>query len=237
MGFKIWMVVDAIQRRAGTLWLMVIFFLPLGEFVYFVMVRHKLGPPKPIGRAGHHPEARSPPPPDVATLRFQLRETPSIHNQVALAQGLHDAGEFDEAAALFQAVLDQRPRERACRYGLARCLRVRKQHGAAIAQLQGLIAQDPSYLDHAPWHDLADAQLASGAPGDAEATLRELVRISPRLEHKLGLAQLLAAQDQLDEARTLLTDALEAQSVAPAHIQRNGRAAAAAAQALLGELT
>ncbi len=236
MAFKIWMVIDAIQRRAGYIWLMVIFFLPFGEFVYFFMVRYKAGPPTRVGRLGNMRPVRGAPPPDLPTLRYLYQETPSIQNQVALAQGLHDAGEFDEAAGLFQAVLKQRSKERACLYGLARCHAARGAHADAIALLNGLIAQDKAYLDFAPWTDLVDAQRAGGDHAAALESLEALVKASPRMDHKLLLAQHLITLDRTDRARGVLTEALEAHSVAPHHIQRHGRQAAGAARELLGSL-
>ncbi len=236
VAFKIWMVVDAIQRRAGYIWLMVIFLLPFGEWVYFFMVRHKAGPPRAAGRATRMDVPRVVPRQDLAALRFHYDETPSIQNQVALAQGLHDHGELDEAAELFEDVLRKRGKERAARYGLARCRLGRGQHPEAIQLLRQLLEQDKSYLDFAPWADLAEAQQAAGDTTATLQTLEDLVRASPRIGHKVLLAQQLVRLDQPGPAREVLVEALEAYRVAPKHVQKTGRQAASAAQELLGTL-
>jgi hypothetical protein len=236
MGFKIWMVVDAIQRRAGTVWLMVIFFLPFGDVAYYFMVRYKAGSPKGMGALGDMRAAPAEAPPDLSTLRRQYQETASIQNQVLLAQGLYDAGEAGEASDLFQDVLRQRSTDRASRYGLARCHLASGAHTDAILLLKGLIAQDRAYLDFAPWNDLVDAQRAAGDHGVALTTLRGLVQASPRLDHKLLLAQHLITLEEPDDARAVLVEALEAHSVAPDHLRRSGRQAAGVAQELLGSL-
>ncbi len=238
MAFKIWMVVDAIQRRAGYIWLMVIFFLPFGEFVYFFMVRYRLGPANRAGKVGNmipaHQQQKVVP--NLAALRFSYEETPSILNQVALAQGLHDLDQFEEAGELFEDVLRRRPKERACLFGLAHCQSGLGRPEAAVEMLQKLVDRDPAYLDFAPFSDLADAQRACGRDDDALTSLRELCRVSPRIDHKLALTEQLVRMEQKEEAREVLQHALEAHAMAPAHVKKAGRGSAARAQELLQAL-
>jgi hypothetical protein len=242
LAFTIWMVIDAIQRRSGYIWLMVILLLPFGAWVYYFMVRYKAGPPQRTGQVGGQVGGqvlhlhRSEPAPDLPTLRSQYEESPSIFNKVALAQGLHDTGEFGEAITLFESVLKKRGKERACQYGLARCQAAQADHVAAIATLQQLIAQDRAYLDFAPWAELAQAQSSMDDSEGALETLRTLVRLSPRLDHAVLLAQQLLANDQAQDARAVLVKAIESHRMAPPHVRRAGHQAASAAHALLEEM-
>ena len=233
MAFKIWMVVDAIQRRAGYIWLMVIFFLPLGEWVYFFMIRYKAGPPTRIGRREDTQSTPVVGPVDVASLRYAYEDSPSIHNQVVLAQGLHDVDAFEEAASHFSDVLRRRPKERACLFGLAHCHAAEERPTEARDLLLRLVEQDPSYLDYAPWADLAEAWRQCGEEEEALATLERLCRESPRISHKVLLADQLVRMERPDEARQTLVDALAAYSTAPAHVKRAGRGPAAQAQQIL----
>ena len=36
---KVWMIIDAIQRRVNFIWYLIIFFVPLGEWIYFFVVK------------------------------------------------------------------------------------------------------------------------------------------------------------------------------------------------------
>jgi len=233
MAFKIWMVVDAIQRRAGYLWLMVIFFLPFGEWVYFFMVRHKAGPPTRIGRREDTRPTPLASPVDVASLRYTYEDSPSIHNQVVLAQALHDTDAFEEAAGHFSDVLRRRPKERACLFGLAHCHAAEGRPEEARDLLLRLVEQDASYLDYAPWTDLAEAWRQCGDQQEALTTLERLCRESPRISHKVQLADQLVGMERPEEARRVLVEGLTAYAAAPAHVKRAGRGPAAQAQQLL----
>ncbi len=93
-AFTIWMLVDALRRRPILYWYVIIF-LPFGPFVYFFAFKihdYDLGW---LGRIVRP----APPAPSLAELRERVRQSPSLANRMRLANALHDAGDYAEAAA------------------------------------------------------------------------------------------------------------------------------------------
>jgi hypothetical protein len=226
-AFMIWMLVDAIRRRAETFWYFVIF-MPFGEWIYFFMVKiHDFKQLK--RRLGTRA-------PSLDQLRFQAKDSPSLLNRLRLADGLHDSGRYDEAAGLYAEVLRQEPQNRGALHGAGLCKIELGEIDAAVTDLQQLVQLDPPFRDYRPWQDLAGALCRAGRLDEATATLRRLVATSPRLAHRVALAELLIEEGQTDEARTLLADALEEYRHAPGHQRRLVRAAVSTARRLLKRL-
>jgi hypothetical protein len=226
--FMLWMLIDAIRRRADYYWYLVMF-VPFGEWAYFFMVKiHDFRRRDGVGPF----RIFAPGKPKLTDLRYAAERTPSLLNKRQLADGLHDAGEFDEAKQLYDEVLRRDNRDKDALYGAAACCSSLAQHQEAIAMLERLVDLDAAYRDREPWIDLAREQRASGDLAAAEATLRRLLTGSTRLPHRLALAEVLVERDATADARELLEHALRDHDHAPAFQRRAERPALKAAQKL-----
>lgn len=228
LGFKIWMVVDSIQRLGlGSWWPYFIFFFPFGSWIYFFV--EKL--PTMNLQA---PSFRRPP--SIETLRYAFQDSPSIENQVRLAAALYNAGEIAEACEHYAAIVVRDDAYVRAHYGLGLTALARERWAEAVSSFQRVIEQERGYADWRAWLDLADAQRSGGDPTAAIETLRQLQRTRPRLGHALELARALDGDGQKVEAGEVLERALQDHEHAPHHVKRSTRRWAREAGALLGEL-
>jgi hypothetical protein len=231
-AFTIWMLVDAVKRRPILYWYVIIC-LPFGPLVYFFAFKIHDYDLEWLRRIVRPP----PPPPPIAELRERARESPSVANQMRLANALHDAGEYAEAAGIFEGILEARADEPDALYGLGRCRLELGEPEAAALLLSRLVEKHRAYRDYAACLDLANALVQAGRDDDALDVLERLVRSSPRPRHAVGLAERLVAAARIEEAQRVLRDALaEHERSSPKHRQRD-RDAAREAAALLSRIT
>ena len=116
--FKVWMLVDALQRGCGRggcggmywYWLIL---MPFGDFAYFFVVKI------------HDPEfvklrkdifTR---PPSVEQLRYNMQHNPCYANKKSLAMALLNGQNYTEALSLFDEILKQDAADKNCLYGKA----------------------------------------------------------------------------------------------------------------------
>jgi len=231
-AFTIWMLVDAVRRRPILYWYVIIF-LPFGPFVYFFAFKihdYELGWLRRLVR----PE---PPAPSLADLRERVRQSPSVANQMSLANALHDAGEYADAARCFEAVLEARADEPDALYGLGRCRLELGEPEAAVELLTRLTAQKRAYRDYAGCLELAEALTKSGRDEDAIDLLEGVLRTSPRPQHGVLLAKHLIAASRIERAQEVLRETVADHERSPAAIQRRDRDAAREAAALLKRIS
>jgi hypothetical protein len=228
--FLIWMLVDAIRRRAEYQWFIVLF-LPFGAWVYFFMVKAK-DPEVRAFFASLKPSRA----PDLAELRGRFEQTPCAANRLALAQGLYEAGRFEEGAAEFGALLERDPLDREALFGRACCRIELKDWVGAASDLENLVRADPGFQDYEPWLYLAKAHWRAGNREEALARLAGLCRRSSRIDHALVYAQYLHEEGRSVEARALLEKALEDFDLAPGFIRQRDQAASKRARRLLRSL-
>jgi hypothetical protein len=226
-AFTIWMLVDAVRRRPLLYWY-VILFLPFGPLVYFFAFKirdYDLGWLKRAVRTERAPS--------IEELRAELRRSPSFANRMRLANALHDAGQYADAARSFEIVLESRGDEPDALYGLACCRMELGEPEAAIEPLSKLIARNRAYRDYAACLELAEAFSKCGRDDDAIDLLEGLVRQSPRPRHSVALADCLVAASRIEEAQQVLRDALADHEGSPPAIKKRDREAAREATALL----
>ncbi|MHB8873795.1 MAG: tetratricopeptide repeat protein [Myxococcaceae bacterium] len=228
--FMLWMLVDAVRRRAEYHWIMIIF-LPFGSWAYFFMVKI------------HDPELRRmrelfnfKRPPSLSELRARVEETPSLANQVTFAQGLHDAGEFSEAARCFTEILAANEDNREALYGRGMCRLALGELNGATEDLGEVVRLDRGFQDYEPWVHLARAHSLAGEREKALSVLEELCRTSPRIGHTVVLATYLSDAGRIAEARALLQEALRDYARAPRFVKRSNWRWALQARKLLYSL-
>jgi hypothetical protein len=231
-AFTIWMLVDAVKRRPILYWYVIIF-LPFGPFVYFFAFKihdHDFDWLRNLFHA-------SPRAPSLADLRERARESPSVENRMRLANALHDAGEYVEAAEVFEAVLGTHADEPDALYGLGRCKMELGEPEVAVELLTRLVEKNRAYRDYAACLELAEALTRTGQDDEAIELLQGLLRSSPRPRHAVALARRLLAVARVEEAQRVLREALADHERNHAANQRRDREAAREAAELLKSIS
>jgi hypothetical protein len=230
-AFMVWMLVDAFQRRAQYYWYIVLF-VPFGAWVYFFLVKIHDFDLRWLKQLLNFDR-----PPSVDKLRYETRETPSYANKMRLATALHDAGEFAEAAEIFEAALATHKDEPEALHGLGRCRLELGEPEAAIEVLSRLCDKARAYRDYAGCLDLAEALAKAGRDEESVEVLEGVVKSSPRMQHHVALAHRLAELGNVERARESIEKALEEHEHAPAFVKRRDKAFARQAAELLKSIS
>ena len=230
--FTIWMLVDAVQRRPEIYWYVIVF-MPFGPLVYFLAIKIHDYDLTWLRRFWSPSIA----PPSIEALRNELRRTPSYANRLRLANALHDAGRYEEAAKSFEIILENRPDEPEALHGLGRCRIELGNAESAIEPLVMLTSKHRTFRDYAGCLDLADAYAKSGRDDDAVTVLQDVVKATSRAQHRLALARQLVALSRVEEAQVELMHALEDHAHAPDFAKKRDRIVAREAQALLDSIS
>ncbi len=233
IAFQVWMIVDAVRRRAELYWfLIILFFGPLGALVYFFVVKRRdfrgapALAPKPQAAAG----------PSLPELRQLALDIPSFHNKLNLADALEQREEYVEAEPLYQQILAREAENKQALHGLARCMLGQGRPAEACEKLAELMQLDSAYRDYSAALDYAEALWQSNQGQDAVDLLRGLVRVSSRVNHRVALAHYLRLHSGADAARVELEAALREYEDLPAFAQKRDRKWADRAQKMLREL-
>ncbi|MCU0694024.1 MAG: hypothetical protein MUF54_21750 [Polyangiaceae bacterium] len=233
-AFTIWMIVDAIRRRAEYYWLLIIiFFAPFGGVIYFFAVKLHDFQRLPVAQA-------LPPRPGVANLpalRQAVNESPSLMNRLALAEGLRAAKEQVDAVEEYERVLRIDHKNKEALHGVSLCLLELSRPGEAVAHLSNLMDIDSRYRDYAAAIDYAEALWLDDQRELCLDVLEELNVASTRINHRVAHANYLAIAGNTDRAREVLKVALEDFEQAPSFVQRRDQGFARDAQKLLSRLT
>ena len=233
-AFSVWMLVDAIGRRGISRYWYWIILIPFGEWFYFF--KYKIHDPDfawlkaPFGSLLDKPAS-------IKELRHNAEQTPSLANQVSLAQALHDAEEYEEAAELFEHVLEKDSTSRDALYGLGVTRIGRGDEEGAIEPLRRLVDIEPSHHDFDAWAKLAHALWKLERRQETIEALSLLVRRSPRLQHRIAYAYYLGLAEHRDEAQAQLATALQEFEYAPKYAKRGQRALAKQAREMLRQLS
>ncbi len=216
-AFTVWMLIDCYRRGADQIWFWIILFCPgIGAFAYFFAVKAR----DFQGFDGASWFQRRP---SLAELHFRAEQTPSLANRLALAERLIEKQEYAEALPHLEAALKTEPDHGRVLYALALCHTRHGQPQAALPLLEKLVAKDPRWSNYAAWPVLVAARRACGDPKGALEGSRDLVRLSPTLEHQCLLAEHLLDEGLTDDARSLLEKALRDHDFAPGPARRRNR--------------
>jgi hypothetical protein len=232
-AFSAWMFWDAVRRRAETYWYFIIM-MPFGEVVYFFLVKihdPELYQLRKLFTFSFFTEKVS-----VDKLRYEFRQTPSFANMIRLAQALHDRGEYQEAAELFEQALKLDDGSKDVLHGLALARTGLDEYETAVGHLRRIVDDDPQYKGYTAWASLAYALWMAGRPEEAVESLAELVRISPRMSHRLLYAEYLIEAGRHDAAGDQIGIAIEDYTHAPSFQKRKDRHCYKRAKKLLKHL-
>jgi tetratricopeptide (TPR) repeat protein len=228
-AFKLWMLVDAMQRGVGYMWYPLIAFVPGGAIAYFVVEKApSLGLRSPLDLFRR--------PVSTGALRYAYRENPCLENEVGLAGRLFDEGEHSQALELYQRALGRDGEYLRARYGTGLCQLALGNAREATTTFRQLLDQDRAYANYGVWLRLAEALEQMGDQAGAIEARESLVRANPRLDHVVGLGSALIEAGRESDAERLLRDAIEDFDHAPRHVRRMARPAAKQASKLLAKL-
>lgn len=232
IAFHVWMIVDAVRRRAQFYWFLIIVFLPFGSLVYFFMVKLR----DVRGTPALTPKPQAPARASLPELRQLALEIPSFHNRINLADALEEQEMYVEAEPLYRQILAREPENKPALHGLARCLLGLGRPAEACEKLAELMNQDSGFRDYSAALDYAEALWQSNQGQDAVDLLRGLVRVSSRVNHRVALAHYLSLHSGPEAARAELEAALREYQDLPAFAQKRDRKWADRAQKMLREL-
>ena len=228
--FSLWMLYDAVQRRAEPIWYLVIL-MPFGEVIYFFAVKYNDPDIQQLVR--NLSSGR----PKLSELRYNARMTPSAYNRARLARGLHDAQQYEEASDLFDELIREDPTDDKLRQDRGINALAMDDGARAIECLEPIVKRDLSFDSFSAAGDLATAYRKTGADDKAIALLREVLGKSRRIVHQVSLAELLIEKAETDEARTVLQTALDDFEHSPRYVQRSEHRWARRARKMLRQAT
>ena len=228
-AFNIWMIVDAIRRRAEIYWLLIIIFIPFGSLIYFALVKLKdydfsrLSGAVPARNVGGN----------IAELETAAVETPSVANKLALADALTEGERYADAMPIYREVLARDAQEKQALSGLARCLLGSGKPAEAAEQYELLLTEDRAYRDYSAALEYAEALWQAGRFDDAIDLMTGLAATTRYINHRVGLAWYLQQHGRNERAREVLKELLVDYAEAPEFVKRRDRDWAKRAEKML----
>jgi len=231
-AFSLWMLIDAIRRKAEWWWLAVIVLSgPVGALVYFVVKKAKdlrFGDDQvvPLTLGGDA----------LPHLKELAQESPSIANRLAYGDALRQSGMCAEAVVEYQHVLKRDGKCKEALHGVALCHIELGAHAEAAEQLSQLMDLDPRYQDYRAATDYAEALWLDGQRERGLEIFEDVAMASGRLEHSLTYANYLAIAEDKPRARSVLESALREFAQSPGFVRRRDHGLARDAERLLAQL-
>lgn len=234
IAFSLWMLIDALRRGAPIYWVLVlIVFFPIGSVVYFFAVKFKDYRPLLVKlMAG----TKARPALSVGELMARYEASPTQANQLALAGAFYDSERFEQAATLFQDVLEREPTEPEALWGLARVRRSQGNQAEGLRLYERLIESSPRQGELAAALEYAEALWDAGQEKRSLEILEDIAEESKRLNHRLAYAHYLVQSGDKTKARNVLKRALHDHEANPTWLKQKERQWASAASDLLHKL-
>lgn len=223
LGFLPWLlsiaaVFDAIDKRAGWPWFLVIFFFPmLGPLVYFAVF---YGPEASRRHLLSEPAARSAAKRRLREIKVQLTHWRGPALLAEAGEQLLLLGKPAQAEAHLREAIEVGAPIGETHYRLARVLAELGRFAEAIPLLDALLAVEPDPRLGEARLLLARCLDEAGEAERAEATLEEVLRRRKPLEAKVRLARLLLRRGADAEARELLAEIESDGQAIPPYLRR-----------------
>lgn len=232
VAFSIWMLIDAIRRRAEFYWLFIILLLmPLGSVVYFFVVKVR-------DFAGAGAKARQSIP---TASRTQPSAAPAAAGELDqlldAADALEERESYDLAEPKYRQALEQAPNNLRALHGLGRCALGRGQTEKSAELLERVLERERSYRGYSAALDYAEALWQSGRKQDTIEFVEAMAGVTHRINHRVALAHYLKGAGRDDAARSALEALLADHQRKPAAAQSQEQAWAGRAERMLAELT
>lgn len=211
--FSLWMVYDAYRRKAPYYWYLIIFFVPFGAFIYFLVVKNVS---RENGATGHLPKQGD----SLAEARARFDALSSVENRLVVARILQSRSKFSEAIAEFEQVLKTHPEDKDALFGIGTCSFSLKDYPTVISKLESLVDVQPSYNGYAAWPVLAEALWHSDKKDRSISLMEQLCRLTHQIDHQLMLARCYLEVENRADARRILEEAETDFNRALPHIQK-----------------
>jgi hypothetical protein len=166
-------------------------------------------------------------------LRYRAEQVPTLANHLALAERLIELKDYAGALPQLEAAQKREAEHGQVLYLLALCHTREGRPEQALPFLNNLIRRDPRWSSYTAWVLLVETHTLCRNNEASLSSCRELVKLSPSLQHKCLLAEHLLRDGGAAEARQLLEGALQDHSFAPGPIRRRNRRWASEARQLL----
>lgn len=224
-------IVHFIRRRPGIYWLYVILFLgPVGALVYLVVEAapdlELLG--HSFRAVGRRQRARA--------LEIAIRDNPSAANFEELGDLAMEDGRLEAARQAFDRAIAARSRTPETFYHRGLCAILSGDAGAAVPDLEQIVARDPGHDFHRAAGLLAHAYARTGQRERAEALFREVTVRSTLSETYLNFADLLASEGRTAEARAWAQRVIDKEPTMPRYLRRRERPWSRRARRMLRQL-
>lgn len=218
------MAFDSLKRGANLILFVLLLCIPFAAPLYFVLVYI---PAMAQGDSGAASETSVPGPAkprvNLNLLQQDFDENPCHDNRLALARGLVQLSKFDEAQETLKPMVNHHAEDPEPIYLYARCVIATAQWDLAIKLLEKVREMDSAFYEYNPWLDLSHAHIESGDAEQGLKVLRELIKESPRVKHKTILARALFQNGAIEEARSLVKEAINDFEEATFYMQRESQ--------------
>jgi hypothetical protein len=224
-------IVHFIRRRPDGIWLFVIIFLgPIGALVYIGL---EVLPDLALLRQSFESVGRRK---RMQRLEAIVLQNPSPGNYEELADLHLEAGSYHRARECYDKAITSRADSLDAVYRRGVAAIHLADFGAAITDLEQVVARDRKYDFHRAVGLLAHACANTGRTADADALFQEATGSSTSSETYLNYATFLAAQGRTAEAREWAQRILDKKPAMPRYIQRRDRAWFRRARSVLKKL-
>jgi len=214
--FSLLMLADCAKKNLSCYWYGIIL-MPFGEIVYFFMVKihdFNLKAPAPRPKKSSLPE-----------LRYQAKTSPSLENNLRLAQGLHDNKDYRNAENEFRNILKKDPSNKHSLYGLSQCLIGLDKNEEALAVLKPLVESDFDYKDYSATLSLMELYKNLGLTNEVLSLGKTLAKRSSLLQHQIQYANLLIEHGAQQEGQEIIAGALIDYQNSPRYIRKRDKKA------------
>jgi len=184
-ALAIWMIVDAVRRKADFLWYVVILLLPLGAVVYFFLVKLRGTDTLPFS---------------LGSLRPAADAAPDLKQ----AEAFEESERYDEALELFDAALTEHPADLRALHGAARCWLGKGQPRLAIDHLEKLLEVDRGFRNFSAALDYAEALWQVGRHDECVELVAGLAAYTGRINHSVAEAHYRRLAGDTERTRAVL---------------------------------
>lgn len=221
-------IVHFIRRRPDGYWLWIIIFLGgLGALIYIVA---EVIPDAGLLRQSFKVFPRRK---RIHELESAILDNPSAGNYEELADLYLEERKFSRARQCYDKAISSRTDSPDPFYRRGITEIEMGDFGAAVPDLERVVAKDPKYDFQRAAALLAHAYANSGQPAKAEALFQEITKVSTSSETYYNYACLLASQRRIGEAREWAKRILDKKPTMPAYQRRRERPWFRRANALL----
>lgn len=227
--FQLWMLIHALRNREWVWALFIFIGSGLGAMFYYFSV-YRVTAPSGFELPGAQSRAR------IKELQAKIHHLDNAYHHFQLGDVYFQRGRFAEAEKSYRAALERDPKDVDTRAHLGQCLLRLNRPAEARPLLEGVMREKP---DHDYGHSmmaLAETLMALGEKDNALLYWQHITQNHSYPRAKVQLAELYAAKNQPDAARTEVKDVLSDDAHAPAFQRARDRVWIRRAKTLLGRL-